>query len=40
MPIDEPQPRDESFRDSPRFADHCRALSAWLAEASQMNSRS
>jgi NitT/TauT family transport system ATP-binding protein len=34
MAIDEPQPRDESFRDSPRFAAHCRQLSAWLAQAS------
>jgi NitT/TauT family transport system ATP-binding protein len=34
MPIDEPQPRDEGFRNSPRFAEYCRALSAWLAEVS------
>lgn len=34
MPIDEPQPRDESFRESTRFADYCRQLSAWLADAS------
>jgi NitT/TauT family transport system ATP-binding protein len=34
MAIDEPQPRDESFRDSPRFAAHCRQLSAWLGQAS------
>jgi NitT/TauT family transport system ATP-binding protein len=34
MAIDEPQPRDEGFRDSARFAAHCRQLSAWLAEAS------
>jgi NitT/TauT family transport system ATP-binding protein len=34
MIIDEPQPRDEGFRDSPRFAEFCRRLSAWLAEAS------
>jgi NitT/TauT family transport system ATP-binding protein len=34
MTIDEPQPRDEGFRDSPRFAAYCRQLSAWLAEAS------
>src|ERR1700719_865500 len=34
MPIDEPQPRDRGFRDSPRFAEYCRALSAWLAEVS------
>ncbi|WP_295853627.1 ABC transporter ATP-binding protein [Tardiphaga sp.] len=34
MTIDEPQPRDESFRDSPRFAAYCRELSSWLAEAS------
>ena len=32
--IDEPQPRDGGFRDSPRFAEYCRALSGWLAEAS------
>jgi NitT/TauT family transport system ATP-binding protein len=34
MAIEEPQPRDEGFRNSPRFAAHCRQLSAWLAEAS------
>jgi NitT/TauT family transport system ATP-binding protein len=34
MTVDEPQPRDGGFRDSPRFAEYCRALSAWLAEAS------
>jgi NitT/TauT family transport system ATP-binding protein len=34
MTIDEPQPRDEGFRNSPRFAEYCRALSAWLAEVS------
>ena len=34
MTIDEPQPRDESFRNSPRFAEYCRQLSAWLAEVS------
>ncbi|UTD29395.1 ABC transporter ATP-binding protein [Bradyrhizobium sp. WD16] len=34
MTIDEPQPRSESFRDSPRFAAYCRELSTWLAEAS------
>jgi NitT/TauT family transport system ATP-binding protein len=34
MAIDEPQPRDEGFRDSPSFAAHCRQLSAWLAQAS------
>ncbi|MEW6645489.1 MAG: ABC transporter ATP-binding protein [Pseudomonadota bacterium] len=34
MTIDEPQPRGESFRDSPRFAAYCRELSTWLAEAS------
>ena len=34
MTIDEPQPRDEGFRDSPTFAAYCRELSAWLAEAS------
>jgi NitT/TauT family transport system ATP-binding protein len=34
MAIDEPHPRDESFRNSPRFAEHCRALSAMLTEVS------
>lgn len=34
MTIDEPQPRDETFRDSPKFAAYCRELSTWLAEAS------
>jgi NitT/TauT family transport system ATP-binding protein len=34
MTIDEPQPRDEGFRNSSRFAALCRQLSAWLAEAS------
>jgi NitT/TauT family transport system ATP-binding protein len=34
MTVDEPQPRDAGFRDSPRFAVYCRQLSAWLAEAS------
>ena len=34
MTIDAPQPRDESFRDSPQFAAYCRELSTWLAEAS------
>jgi NitT/TauT family transport system ATP-binding protein len=34
MQIDEPQPRGEEFRSSPRFADLCRQLSTWLAEAS------
>jgi NitT/TauT family transport system ATP-binding protein len=34
MTIDEPQPRDEGFRDSTRFAAYCRELSTWLAEAS------
>jgi NitT/TauT family transport system ATP-binding protein len=40
MTIDEPHPREESFRNSPRFAEHCRALSALLAEVSveQMHS--
>jgi NitT/TauT family transport system ATP-binding protein len=32
--IDEPTPRDESFRNSPRFAEYCRALSAALSDAS------
>src|SRR5271156_3450092 len=32
--IDEPQPRDEGFRNSGRFASYCRELSMWLAEAS------
>ena len=35
MPIDEPHPRGEAFRNSPRFAEYCRALSATLAEVSQ-----
>src|SRR5258708_9834109 len=30
MTIDEPQPRREAFRNSPRFAEHCRDLSALL----------
>jgi NitT/TauT family transport system ATP-binding protein len=34
MTIDEPQPRDEKFRASGRFASYCRELSMWLAEAS------
>jgi NitT/TauT family transport system ATP-binding protein len=34
MAIDEPQPRDEGFRNSPRFAEYCRALSALLTEVS------
>ena len=34
MPIEEPHPRDESFRNSARFAEYCRALSAALTEAS------
>jgi NitT/TauT family transport system ATP-binding protein len=34
MPIDEPQPREEGFRNSPRFAEYCRALSASLTEVS------
>ncbi|MGA7810576.1 ABC transporter ATP-binding protein [Bradyrhizobium sp.] len=34
MTIDEPQPRDEGFRDSSKFAAYCRELSTWLAEAS------
>ena len=34
MTIEEPQPRDAGFRDSPRFAAYCRQLSAWLGEAS------
>jgi NitT/TauT family transport system ATP-binding protein len=36
LPVDEPHPRDESFRNSPRFAEYCRALSASLAEVSQI----
>jgi NitT/TauT family transport system ATP-binding protein len=32
--IDEPTPRDESFRNSSRFAEYCRALSATLSDAS------
>jgi NitT/TauT family transport system ATP-binding protein len=34
IPIDEPHPRDERFRNSPRFAEYCRALSSALAEVS------
>jgi NitT/TauT family transport system ATP-binding protein len=34
MTIDHPQPRDQAFRDSPKFAAYCRELSTWLAEAS------
>ena len=34
MEIDEPQPRGEAFRSSQRFADLCRQLSTWLADAS------
>jgi NitT/TauT family transport system ATP-binding protein len=33
MAIDEPQPRPESFRNSAPFAEHCRKLSALLAQA-------
>jgi NitT/TauT family transport system ATP-binding protein len=40
MVIDEPHPRDESFRNSPRFAEHCRALSAMLTEVSVDRMRS
>jgi len=32
--IDEPQPRQETFRNSARFAEYCRTLSALLAKAS------
>ena len=34
MTIDEPHPRAESFRNAPRFAEYCRALSAALTEVS------
>jgi NitT/TauT family transport system ATP-binding protein len=34
MTIDQPQPRNEGFRDSAKFAAYCRELSTWLAEAS------
>ena len=34
LPIDEPQPRAESFRNSARFAEYCRTLSGLLAKAS------
>jgi NitT/TauT family transport system ATP-binding protein len=34
MTIDHPQPRDEEFRGSSKFAAYCRELSTWLAEAS------
>jgi NitT/TauT family transport system ATP-binding protein len=36
LAIDEPQPRTESFRNSARFAEHCRMLSGLLAKASGM----
>jgi NitT/TauT family transport system ATP-binding protein len=36
--IDEPQPRDEDFRGSPRFAQLCRDLSRMLTEASNAGS--
>lgn len=32
--VDAPQPRDEAFRNSPRFAELCRELSGILADAS------
>ncbi len=35
LAIDEPQPRSESFRNSARFAEYCRTLSALLAQASE-----
>jgi len=34
MTIDEPHPRDETFRNSTRFAEYCRALSTSLTEVS------
>jgi NitT/TauT family transport system ATP-binding protein len=34
LAIDAPHPRDEGFRNSPRFAEYCRALSALLTEVS------
>jgi NitT/TauT family transport system ATP-binding protein len=34
LPIAEPQPRPESFRNSARFAEYCRTLSGLLAKAS------
>jgi NitT/TauT family transport system ATP-binding protein len=34
MTIDQPQPRGEEFRDSPKFAAYCRELSTWRAAAS------
>ncbi len=34
LAIDEPLPRTESFRNSARFAEHCRELSSLLAKAS------
>jgi NitT/TauT family transport system ATP-binding protein len=37
--IDEPHPRDDGFRNGPRFAEYCRLLSASLIEASLMQSR-
>jgi NitT/TauT family transport system ATP-binding protein len=40
MAIHEPHPRDESFRNSSRFAEHCRALSGSLTEVSVQKMRS
>jgi len=34
IPLDEPFPRSDEFRVSTRFAQHCRQLSALIAEAS------
>jgi len=34
LAIDEPQPRAQNFRNSARFAEYCRTLSALLAQAS------
>jgi NitT/TauT family transport system ATP-binding protein len=34
IPIDEPHPRDDDFRNSPRFAEYCRALTGLLTETS------
>jgi NitT/TauT family transport system ATP-binding protein len=39
MTIEEPQPRAQSFRNSPRFAELCRSLSGLLAEASLASRR-
>ena len=39
-PVDEPYPRDDSFRGSARFAGHCQELFALLGEASAVQGAS